>query len=237
MNVVFAEHGTTLRRLHRRARRAGRRRPRHGLRPDPAGRPARRRHLAARQRLLRATRDMTRTFVVGDVADDVREWHRLCKEALDRAISEIKRRRRAGSDIFDGTCDIFEAAGEPTPRTKEPGVTLVDGFFHGLGHGVGLEVHEEPGMGSTVEQAARRRRCRHRRAGPVPAGLRRRPARGHRARHRATAPRTSRTTRTTSSRSWTNGRRSTRCFLEERRYPPPGGLRGAGEREGRHLRR
>src|SRR5581483_8929550 len=26
--------------------------------------------------------DMTRTFVVGEVADDVREWHRLCKEAL-----------------------------------------------------------------------------------------------------------------------------------------------------------
>jgi Xaa-Pro aminopeptidase len=34
--------------------------------------------------------DMTRTFVVGDVPDDVREWHRLCKEALDRAISEIR---------------------------------------------------------------------------------------------------------------------------------------------------
>jgi Xaa-Pro aminopeptidase len=90
--------------------------------------------------------DMTRTFVVGEVPDDVREWHRLCKEALDRALSEI----RAGVDgkaIFDGTCEIFEAAGEPTQRTKEPGTPLVDGFFHGLGHGVGLEVHEAPGMG------------------------------------------------------------------------------------------
>jgi Xaa-Pro aminopeptidase len=90
--------------------------------------------------------DMTRTFVVGDVPADVREWHRLCKEALDRAIAEI----RAGADtraIFDLTCDIFEAAGEPTLRTKESGKSLSDGFFHGLGHGVGLEVHEEPGMG------------------------------------------------------------------------------------------
>jgi Xaa-Pro aminopeptidase len=90
--------------------------------------------------------DMTRTFVVGEVPDDVREWHRLCKEALDRAVAEI----REGADcraVFDGTCDIFEAAGEPTQRTKKPGETLSDGFFHGLGHGVGLEVHEQPGLG------------------------------------------------------------------------------------------
>jgi len=96
--------------------------------------------------------DMTRTFVVGDVPDDVREWHRLCKEALDRAVSEIG----PGADckaIFDGTCEIFEAAGEPTQRTKAPGVPLHDGFFHGLGHGVGLEVHEEPGFGLMSDKA------------------------------------------------------------------------------------
>jgi Xaa-Pro aminopeptidase len=89
---------------------------------------------------------MTRTFVVGDVPDDVAEWHRLCKQALDRAIAEIAD-GADGRAIFDGTCDIFEDAGEPTQRTKAPGQTLEDGFFHGLGHGVGLEVHEQPGMG------------------------------------------------------------------------------------------
>ena len=90
--------------------------------------------------------DMTRTFVVGDVPDDVREWHRLVKEALDRAVAEI-RSGVEGRAVFEHTCDIFEAAGEPTQRTKKPGETLGDGFFHGLGHGVGLEVHEAPGMG------------------------------------------------------------------------------------------
>jgi Xaa-Pro aminopeptidase len=90
--------------------------------------------------------DMTRTFVVGDVPDDVRRWHTLCKEALDRAIAEIAD-GADGRAIFDGTCEIFEAAGEPTQRTKKEGEPLADGFFHGLGHGVGLEVHEEPGLG------------------------------------------------------------------------------------------
>ena len=90
--------------------------------------------------------DMTRTFVVGDVPDNVATWHRLCKEALDRAIAEI-RDGVSGRDIFDGTCEIFEAAGEATQRTKTPGEPLSEGFFHGLGHGVGLEVHEAPGMG------------------------------------------------------------------------------------------
>jgi Xaa-Pro aminopeptidase len=95
--------------------------------------------------------DMTRTFVVGDVPDDVREWHRLCKQALDAAVAEI----RAGVEaraVFDLTCDIFEAAGEPTLRTKQPGEALADGFFHGLGHGVGLEVHEAPGMGRLADK-------------------------------------------------------------------------------------
>jgi Xaa-Pro aminopeptidase len=89
---------------------------------------------------------MTRTFVVGDVPEDVAGWHRLCKEALDRAVSDI-RDGAGGRAIFDGTCEIFEAAGEPTVRTKKDGETLSDGFFHGLGHGVGLEVHEEPSLG------------------------------------------------------------------------------------------
>jgi Xaa-Pro aminopeptidase len=96
--------------------------------------------------------DMTRTFVVGDVPDDVREWHRLVKEALDRALGEI-RAGAEGRSLFEATCEIFEAAGEPTQRTKKPGETLADGFFHALGHGVGLEVHEEPGMGRSSQTA------------------------------------------------------------------------------------
>jgi Xaa-Pro aminopeptidase len=98
--------------------------------------------------------DMTRTYVVGEAPPDVARWHQLCKQALDTAIADI----RAGADgraIYDLTCEIFESSGEPTQRTKEPGKTLSDGFFHGLGHGVGLEVHEQPGLGLSSKNALR----------------------------------------------------------------------------------
>ena len=49
--------------------------------------------------------------------------------------------------VFDAVCDIYEAAGYPTQRTKTAGEVLRNGFFHGLGHGVGLEVHEGPYIG------------------------------------------------------------------------------------------
>ena len=54
-----------------------------------------------------------------------------------------------GQDLFAAACDVFEAAGEPTQRTKPEGEPLRDGFFHSLGHGVGLQVHEEPSLGRT----------------------------------------------------------------------------------------
>jgi Xaa-Pro aminopeptidase len=98
--------------------------------------------------------DMTRTYVVGAVPEEAAEWHRLCKEALDRALAEIKAGVQ-GKAIFDGSCEIFEAAGYPTQRTKTPGEPLDEGFYHGLGHGVGLEVHEAPGMGIVADKELR----------------------------------------------------------------------------------
>jgi Xaa-Pro aminopeptidase len=90
--------------------------------------------------------DMTRTYVVGEISDELHEWHRLCKEALDRVVAAVKPGVN-GRALFDITCDVFEEHGFPTQRTKGAGEVLVDGFFHSLGHGVGLEVHEKPSLG------------------------------------------------------------------------------------------
>jgi Xaa-Pro aminopeptidase len=90
--------------------------------------------------------DMTRVFVVGTPSDELEEYHRLCREALERSVEAVKP-GVAGSELHRITCEIFEEHGYPTLLSKKPGEVLQDGFYHSLGHGVGLEVHEEPSLG------------------------------------------------------------------------------------------
>lgn len=87
--------------------------------------------------------DMTRTFVVGDIPDELAEYHRLVHEALNRSLDAVKAGEE-GRRVFQLVCDVFHEAGYPTQLSKQPGEVLANGFFHGLGHGVGLEVHEPP---------------------------------------------------------------------------------------------
>ena len=92
--------------------------------------------------------DMTRTYVIGEPSEELKEWYRLVKEALDTSTSGVKPGVN-GKKLYEQVCDIFHAAGYKTQLNKEPGEVLEDGFFHGLGHGVGLEVHELPTLGRT----------------------------------------------------------------------------------------
>ena len=92
--------------------------------------------------------DMTRTFVVGEPSPAVAEMHELSMEALRRTTAAARPGVR-GRELYDIACDVFEAAGHPTQRTKQPGEALAHGFYFSLGHGVGLEVHEEPALGRT----------------------------------------------------------------------------------------
>jgi Xaa-Pro aminopeptidase len=95
--------------------------------------------------------DMTRTFVIGDVPEELAEWHRLTEEALELTRTAV-RPGAHGREIYDIACEVYENAGIPTQRTKSEGEVLRDGFFHGLGHGVGLDVHEEPGLGRSGDE-------------------------------------------------------------------------------------
>jgi len=95
--------------------------------------------------------DLTRTFAIGDVPDEIREWHGLCREALELAVSEIKPGAN-GSAVHRLVSEFFAERGFPTQLTKAEGEVLRDGFYHGLGHGVGLEVHESPAIGMLGEE-------------------------------------------------------------------------------------
>jgi Xaa-Pro aminopeptidase len=90
--------------------------------------------------------DMTRTFVVGEPttehAELIFEQERLVRAALDQARSAV-RPGVTGRELHEATCDLFEAAGWATQRTGGG----EEGFQFALGHGVGLEVHEPPGLG------------------------------------------------------------------------------------------
>jgi Xaa-Pro aminopeptidase len=95
--------------------------------------------------------DITRTFVVGDAPAEIREWHGLCREALDLGVAEI-RPGVNGGDVHGLVSEFFAERGFATQLTKAEGEVLRDGFYHGLGHGVGLEVHESPSLGMVGQE-------------------------------------------------------------------------------------
>jgi len=101
-----------------------------------------------RDKASRCWADMTRTFVAGgrEPSEEIARYWELTRESLRRIYPMV----RAGADgraIYEASCEPYHEAGLPTQLSKEPGTVLRDGFFHGLGHGVGLDVHERPGLG------------------------------------------------------------------------------------------
>jgi Xaa-Pro aminopeptidase len=119
-----------------------------GSGPLPAGLPIQV-DLFPRHEASACWADMTRTFVIGDPtaekAELITEQEQLVRAALEDARAAI-RPGVTGRELYDATCDRFEAGGYRTQRTG-PGKDPAEGFQFSLGHGVGLEVHEEPALG------------------------------------------------------------------------------------------
>lgn len=84
--------------------------------------------------------DYTRTFVVGEPQGRFTELHAQVLEAFELAVDACEAGMKAG-DLQHLVCDYFERQGHATTR-RDPSTTA--GYVHGLGHGVGLEVHEKP---------------------------------------------------------------------------------------------
>jgi Xaa-Pro aminopeptidase len=84
--------------------------------------------------------DCTRTFATGAVTDEMREVYELVQRAQLEALAATT----AGADcraVDSVAREIIDAAGHE------------EHFGHGLGHGVGLQLHERPRLGKAAEGA------------------------------------------------------------------------------------
>jgi len=90
-----------------------------------------------RSRRHRYYSDFTRTVIVRR-NEKIEEMLNAVIEAQEKAISIIRDGVKA-KDVHNIVCDVLESYGYGTLRRKSK-----EGFIHSTGHGVGLEIHEEP---------------------------------------------------------------------------------------------
>lgn len=81
--------------------------------------------------------DMTRTICKGDAPKELRALYVVVRKAQDAALATIRPGVRAAT-VHEAAARVFRAAGYET--------TATEGFLHGTGHGVGLEIHEAPSL-------------------------------------------------------------------------------------------
>jgi len=82
--------------------------------------------------------DLTRTLCLGEPDDTLRRIHAIVLEAQETA-EHAMRAGLKGSTVDAVARDLISAAGHG------------EHFGHGLGHGLGLAVHEQPRAGKTSE--------------------------------------------------------------------------------------
>ncbi len=81
--------------------------------------------------------DFTRTVILDD-CPEIEEMLDAVIEAQEKAISMVREGVTA-KEVHHMVCDVLEERGYHTLRKK-----YREGFIHSTGHGVGLDVHEEP---------------------------------------------------------------------------------------------
>jgi Xaa-Pro aminopeptidase len=81
--------------------------------------------------------DMTRTIVAGKPSEKQERMYQIVKTAQEKANQTIRAKAKAKDIDQIARRTIQDAGYEP--------------FDHGLGHGVGLEIHEPPALAATSE--------------------------------------------------------------------------------------
>jgi len=81
--------------------------------------------------------DFTRTVIIRQ-NNELTEMLDAVIEAKNKGLSKLRNGTKA-KEVHDTICDVLEEKGYETTRSKGK-----EGFIHSSGHGVGLEIHEEP---------------------------------------------------------------------------------------------
>jgi Xaa-Pro aminopeptidase len=100
--------------------------------------------------------DLTRTVVVGDIPEEFRRMHAATLQALDAGIESIKAGVPA-RDVHLSVCQVLVDRGYGTTSAGFEGPEGVPRMNHSTGHGVGLDVHEEPTLRETSDYPLRER--------------------------------------------------------------------------------
>ncbi len=88
--------------------------------------------------------DMSRTVIKGRPSAELKRLYQTVLDAQEEAIEKI-RDGADGAKIHQGICERFDAAGFKTGLVNG----RMQGYFHGTGHGVGLDIHEAPRISRT----------------------------------------------------------------------------------------
>lgn len=88
--------------------------------------------------------DMSRTVIRGVPRPELKRLYQTVKDAQEEAIDQIKD-GADGMKIHQGICARFARAGYKTGLVNG----RMQGYFHGTGHGVGLDIHEAPRISRT----------------------------------------------------------------------------------------
>ena len=96
--------------------------------------------------------DMTRTFVKGEPNEGLQKMYDAVLESQEAGLAMVKAGVN-GKDVHSKVAEVLHEAGYKTNvHDQEAGKPLTEGFFHGTGHGVGLELHEAPRVALADEE-------------------------------------------------------------------------------------